>query len=229
MKKGFTLIELLVVIAIIAILAAILFPVFARAKSAGKRVSCFNGLRQIGLAAQLYGADYDDQVVPTELGSAPEVFWGDTLSNYTGGPLSLRCSEEGIAPSISGPQQGFPAGIIQEWSYQYAINDVKDATGNHAGASFNRFAQMTSTSDTILIVDGWPLGAAPLSGEERHEMGWLVGSRDSAHIDTDDGKPRHLGTFNIVFCDSHVGNRRRELRAGVWAGGTADAAWLANP
>lgn len=59
-RRGFTLIELLVVIAIIAILAAILFPVFARAKEAAKKTTCVSNIKQIGLAAQLYATDYDD-------------------------------------------------------------------------------------------------------------------------------------------------------------------------
>jgi prepilin-type N-terminal cleavage/methylation domain-containing protein len=60
MKKAFTLIELLVVIAIIAILAAILFPVFAQAKLAAKKTSDLSNMNQIGLASIMYGTDYDD-------------------------------------------------------------------------------------------------------------------------------------------------------------------------
>lgn len=60
MKKAFTLIELLVVIAIIAILAAILFPVFAQAKSAAKKTQAISNQKQIGLAIMQYQADYDD-------------------------------------------------------------------------------------------------------------------------------------------------------------------------
>jgi len=62
-RSGFTLIELLVVIAIIALLAAILFPVFAQAREKGRRASCTSNLRQIGLAIAMYRQDYD-QVNP---------------------------------------------------------------------------------------------------------------------------------------------------------------------
>jgi prepilin-type N-terminal cleavage/methylation domain-containing protein/prepilin-type processing-associated H-X9-DG protein len=61
MRKGFTLIELLVVIAIIAILAAILFPVFARAREKARQTSCLSNLKQLGLSLQMYSQDYDEQ------------------------------------------------------------------------------------------------------------------------------------------------------------------------
>src|SRR5580698_3620892 len=61
---AFTLIELLVVIAIIAILAAILFPVFAQAKFAAKKTASLSGLKQVALGLQMYSNDYDDMAVP---------------------------------------------------------------------------------------------------------------------------------------------------------------------
>ena len=62
MKRAFTLIELLVVIAIIAILAAILFPVFAQAKEAAKKTACMSNMKQIGLSLQMYLTDNDDMM-----------------------------------------------------------------------------------------------------------------------------------------------------------------------
>jgi len=63
-RRAFTLIELLVVIAIIAILAAILFPVFAQAKNAAKKTTSLSNMKQIGLGSMIYLGDYDDRVVP---------------------------------------------------------------------------------------------------------------------------------------------------------------------
>ncbi|HVL39232.1 MAG TPA: prepilin-type N-terminal cleavage/methylation domain-containing protein [Fimbriimonadaceae bacterium] len=70
MKKAFTLIELLVVIAIIAILAAILFPVFAQAKVAAKKAAGLSAVKQIGTATHIYLSDYDDVLPPYRHGSS---------------------------------------------------------------------------------------------------------------------------------------------------------------
>ena len=85
MKRAFTLIELLVVIAIIAILAAILFPVFAQAKDSAKNTTLLSGVKQMGLSATLYGADYDDLFPPSMLSSATlpiDLGWQDLCQPY---------------------------------------------------------------------------------------------------------------------------------------------------
>lgn len=80
-KKGFTLIELLVVIAIIAILASILFPVFARARESARRSSCQSNLKQIGLGMLQYSQDYDERLVMDWFG--PTGAGNDGRSNST--------------------------------------------------------------------------------------------------------------------------------------------------
>ena len=86
-RHGFTLIELLVVIAIIAILAAILFPVFAKAREKARQAACTSNLKQIGLAALQYEQDYDEIAVPAE------VAWQDPVSSLyyaEGWPVILQ-------------------------------------------------------------------------------------------------------------------------------------------
>jgi prepilin-type N-terminal cleavage/methylation domain-containing protein/prepilin-type processing-associated H-X9-DG protein len=68
MKRGFTLIELLVVIAIIAILAAILFPVFSRARAKAQQTSCLSNEKQLALGIQMYASDYDNTMIPWGIG-----------------------------------------------------------------------------------------------------------------------------------------------------------------
>jgi len=108
-RKGFTLIELLVVIAIIAILAAILFPVFAQARESARMSACLNNVKQIGLSVQMYAQDYDEKFpmgtyngprnweVDTDLTGAGMLdCWADP---NTGGPANWK----GFNPGDGGP------------------------------------------------------------------------------------------------------------------------------
>src|SRR5713101_3624685 len=104
-RVAFTLIELLVVIAIIAILAAILFPVFAQAREAARKATCISNTRQIGLALMQYCQDYDETVVPNNnqvTGSASSTWlsWPDFLQPY------IKNKQVFICPSSSRNSSG---------------------------------------------------------------------------------------------------------------------------
>jgi prepilin-type N-terminal cleavage/methylation domain-containing protein len=89
-RRGFTLIELLVVIAIIAILAAILFPVFARAREKARQSSCLSNLKQIGLGALMYAQDVDEKLMPpTNCPSMNGCFVQGCGTGGSGGPNTL--------------------------------------------------------------------------------------------------------------------------------------------
>src|SRR5947209_1347780 len=89
-KRGFTLIELLVVIAIIAILAAILFPVFARAREQSRKATCLSNLRQMGTATMMYVQDYDSKY-PHWYGP-----WSALIMPYLKNEPLFRCLSDGV-------------------------------------------------------------------------------------------------------------------------------------
>lgn len=107
-KSGFTLIELLVVMAIIAILAAILLPVFASAREAGRTTSCLSNMKQIGVALEIYKKDHDQTLpqtyfYPNNLSSAGGyVHWSGMLDTYTQSDKIFVCPSDpngGVAPT----------------------------------------------------------------------------------------------------------------------------------
>jgi len=121
-RAAFTLIELLVVIAVIAILAAILFPVFAQARDKARQAACFSNLRQIGLAMQMYLQDHDEHV--------PDCcMWGRAWAwGAYGGQTDLmgRCKQDGVTRATSkdaylGPEQT-PPRYVQELLLPYVKN-----------------------------------------------------------------------------------------------------------
>jgi prepilin-type N-terminal cleavage/methylation domain-containing protein len=151
-EKAFTLIELLVVIAIIAILAAMLLPVLARAKESGRRISCLNNLKQLSLAAQMYVGD-NKGFYPPRSGTDR---WPDRLyDDYGKNVQMLLCpSENTNAPATVGDATVADSAprsyIINGWNDYFQIQTTTDPQGLNDGDSMNEGA-MPHPSDTIVL------------------------------------------------------------------------------
>ena len=139
MKRGFTLIELLVVIAIIAILAAILFPVFARAREKARQTSCLSNVKQLALGGQMYIQDYDEKVWMTssadmgrfESNNSPDCIWYRAIMPYVKNEQIFLCpSDDGMSAvwgSVWDERPGstsgvYPSSIGREFALSYGTN-----------------------------------------------------------------------------------------------------------
>ena len=179
MRRGFTLIELLVVIAIIAILAAILFPVFARAREKARQSSCLSNVKQISLAALMYAQDYDELLPFAHFGDGR--WWYHVLQPYIANEQIFRC------PSRQAQSLGYA------WNYigcGYAPGTVWDPprTGHmYEGCNIGIYAD---ASNQIMIGDNWHGGS---SSQSRYLY---------RQLDRREG--RHNEGDNYGFVDGHA-------------------------
>lgn len=131
-NHAFTLIELLVVIAIIAILAAILFPVFAQAREKARSVSCLSDTKQIGLSLQMYTQDFDETIPQAyyyvSANGIGRMHWSKMLTPYTKNDDIFACPSD-ISPTPIGFSGGFPDAQAPRVSYipNYAVLPAWDA------------------------------------------------------------------------------------------------------
>ncbi len=118
-RSGFTLIELLVVIAIIAILASILFPVFAQAREKARQTACISNLKQVGTALMMYTQDYDE-VLPHHAGDPANFLAANAVSNWARAIVPYSKNEQMlICPSAPmDPRQGVLAPTVNRTSFQ---------------------------------------------------------------------------------------------------------------
>ncbi len=184
-RSAFTLIELLVVIAIIAILAAILFPVFAQAKAAAKKTACLSNTKQVGLGFTMYAGDADDTLAPwtaNACGTRPAINGGGSFdTGYLYNNLVAPYIKNGVDP-VTGELGGVwacPAikssttAITNNYAYNYyGLGGTSNCAQVPLGVAYAPFndaqyttpANITSiarVAETYLIADGGQLMRPP--------------------------------------------------------------------
>lgn len=157
-RSGFTLIELLVVIAIIAILAAILFPVFAKAREKARQISCASNLRQLGLGMLQYTQDYDE----TYPGWNPNNTWPPTLAGFENNNWNTGANwESAIYPYVKSvnvyecPDAPYP---LNSYAYNWGI--ANGLPGAH-GCWGTAISALTSPSNTVMLFEWYGNGNPP--------------------------------------------------------------------
>ena len=170
-KRAFTLIELLVVIAIIAILAAILFPVFAHARASARSITCVSNVRQSASAALMYAQDYDESIPMMFNGPRGILAWGTPGTDLNSPPSSffnviqpyLRSTSLGYCPE-TGKTQWAPA-------IRYYTGQSYNATFENNGFYYGSFGQMAVN---VLLVE-WGAEGKIAAFNRPAEMVFVVG------------------------------------------------------
>lgn len=198
-KKGFTLIELLVVIAIIAILAAILFPVFAKAREKARQSSCASNLKQIAVGIGMYSQDYDEMMPSfgdgqdtAAAGSYPWTIPG-LLNAYVKNYKIFECPSQ--APNGGNPIKCgyFANGVIAE--YGHAVSTA--AIGKPAAL-------------VLLMEFGVNAGTT-------YCRPYWTGAGFSEYWNTWGGFPIHSGGSNFAYVDGHVKwTKESAVHSGMW-------------
>jgi len=197
-RRAFTLIELLVVIAIIAILAAILFPVFAQAREKARQTSCLSNNHQIGMAFMQYAADYDE-CLPLSTDSGRDLSWANTLQPYIKNRQVYRCpsdpSTNFVTPLVGATVTRFSSYFLNDWL---------------AGTlKYTNLASIDKPANVIYVSEG----ALNKTGDHYHPFLWIddperPGGPSSGSFDTLLNQTKelaliqHTNGFNNAFARS---------------------------
>ena len=212
-QQAFTLIELLVVIAIIAILAAILFPVFAKAREKARQTSCLSNMKQIGLGFAQYTQDYDEQYFARDMGSV-----SGTISYSFRGAVNPYIKNMQIWACPSNPNT---TGTLANPGCCTEVNTVTgnifrcDYALNDANSQFNgnypKLAAITAPAQKILLSEmkgtNWEDYASPW---------WCAGNvpTGAANGNWNVGYAGHTAQFNLLLGDYHAKSMRPNSTAG---------------
>jgi len=200
-RRGFTLIELLVVIAIIAILAAILFPVFAKAREKARQSSCLSNTKQISLAAVQYTSDYDGTYMRAwyySNGTGAGYVWADAIVPYIRNDQLFDCPSSSTRPNkVTSAYTGGP--VWNGPNMDYAANlaywggRAGSASGPVANPPFyGADADVRSAAETITILDY----RASFESAGQYDIAGALSSFD-------DRIQRHNDGMNLGFYDGH--------------------------
>lgn len=234
-KKGFTLIELLVVIAIIAILAAILFPVFARAREKARQASCQSNLKQLALGQLMYAQDYDERFTQWAwslrrcggsdyaglIRSDGMVGWDAAIFPYVKNVQLYMCPSN-VNTRCGWGQYPIWGQIVPETSYGMS-EPINTGTGGCCGEywasqrGWKTLKQMGYPAETLLMSDcrsslmGWDENNARVL----HRVAFALAGTPCTGCNAGNPPPQppenwtvHNEGSNLAFCDGHVKWRR---------------------
>ncbi|MGV3616280.1 MAG: prepilin-type N-terminal cleavage/methylation domain-containing protein [Fimbriimonas sp.] len=210
-RRAFTLIELLVVIAIIAILAAILFPVFAQAKEAAKKTQCISNIKQIGTAAMLYSGDYDDLVMPYSVNAEPaptgRVYWwayqasnadvpvdkGGLIYPYMKNNQIQDCPSAGMLP-VGATQSKYAYGI--NFYYLHTDYTVPNPTTNRVYVSLT---SADSPAETVFMADTGSINGSTGALFRGSQLAIPTRTTSAPNV-----HGRHARRANVSWLDGHA-------------------------
>jgi prepilin-type N-terminal cleavage/methylation domain-containing protein/prepilin-type processing-associated H-X9-DG protein len=221
-RRGFTLIELLVVIAIIAILAAILFPVFAKAREKARQTSCLSNTKQLGLAFQMYATDYDELCVPY-YNTTTSMFWAGVLAPYIKNMGIYNCPSKSFRNTEWNLR---PNGSYSVDGYGINIDLFAYLSANPASNFPVSLADLDKPAETVFVVDvprydwaGLPGGAwagttyiADFCHNEMTNAGWADGHSKSM-------------SYNAIYQQEANTTGRKVAVSGVSWSKTATPIW----
>lgn len=217
--SAFTLIELLVSIAIIALLAAILFPVFGRARENARRSSCQSNLKQIALGIKQYTQDYDERFPfgPNANNADYSTGWAGVIQPYVKSLAIYQCpsDDDKSKPTVD---------VTKDEGYSdYWYNTVLSWNGNTGTPNYRQIGvnEAALLNPTLTILSGEGDGNNFSSGSYRANGCTVAGAASTAGPAADDskcdittynvkaigvakGQGNHLSGFNLAFTDGHV-------------------------